>query len=130
MTIEEKRQKIEEHCNSMKSCSDCELRSAELNCWIITTFLSDEDVEVLYKILNYGKADFNWIPCEESLPEGNDNEIPCLVTCSEWDIFDGCWGKKELRIISFITSTKTWNTKSAVRIDAWMYLPDPYGSDD
>ena len=73
---------------------------------------------------------FNWIPCEESLPEGNDNEIPCLVTCSEWDIFDDCWGEKELRIISFITSTKTWNTKSDVRIDAWMYLPDPYGSDD
>ena len=87
-----------------------------------------EEFKELYKILNYGKADFNWIPCEESLPEGNDNEIPCLVTCSEWDIFDGYWGKKELRIISFITSTKTWNTKSAsvVRVDAWMYLPDPY----
>ena len=89
-----------------------------------------EEFKKLYKILNYCKADFNWIPCEESLPEGNDNEIPCLVTCSEWDIFDGCWGKKELRIISFITSIKTWNTKSAVRIDAWMYLPNPYGSDD
>lgn len=75
--------------------------------------------------MNYSHQ-LNWIPCEEFLPEGNDNEIPCLVTCREWDIFDGCWGKTEIRIISFIKKNKTWNTKSDVIIDAWMYLPSPY----
>lgn len=130
MTIEEKWYKIREHCSSKRNCYDCELYKVEPSCWYVSVFGSDEVIEKLYNVLTYGKADFNWIPCEESLPEGNDNEIPCLVTCSEWDIFDGCWGKKELKIMSFITSTKTWNTKSDVRIDAWMYLPNPYGSDD
>ena len=69
---------------------------------------------------------FNWTPCKESLPEGKDNEVSCLVTCREWNIFDGCWGEKEIRIISFATNAKMWNTKSDVNIDAWMYLPNPY----
>lgn len=68
----------------------------------------------------------HWIPCQDSLPESKESVISCLVTCREWDIFNSCWGKKEIRIISFFTSTKSWNTKSDIRIEAWMYLPNPY----
>ena len=70
----------------------------------------------------------DWNTCNEGLPTGEIAEIPCLVTCQEWDIFNGDWGRKEIRIISYSTKLNEWNTKSDLKIEAWMYLPKPYGT--
>ena len=43
----------------------------------------------------------NWIPCDNELPNGAEDEVACLVTCQEWDLFDGKWGDKEVRILSY-----------------------------
>ncbi len=70
-------------------------------------------------------SDF-WIPCSDRLPSGDDSEIECLVTCREWDVFDGSWGEKEIRILSYSVQFKEWNTKADIKVEAWMYLPIPY----
>lgn len=57
MTIEEKRQKIKEHCQSMKYCSWCNLCHIGKDCWDIANDGSDEDVVNLFNILTYGTAD-------------------------------------------------------------------------
>ena len=49
-----KRQKIKEHCNSMKACAYCKLCDVELNCFNVVKYGSDEEVEKLYNILTYG----------------------------------------------------------------------------
>ena len=67
-----------------------------------------------------------WIPCDKELPNGETDEIACLVTCEEWDIFQGKWGDKEVQILSYSTSYKQWNTKSDIRVLAWSILPKPY----
>ena len=67
-----------------------------------------------------------WIPCDVKLPNGSEIEIACLVTCQEWDIFDSKWSNKEIRILSYSTIAKQWNTKSDIRVIAWMPLPKPY----
>ncbi len=67
-----------------------------------------------------------WIPCDKELPNKTGDEIVCLVTCQEWDIFDSTWGNKEIRILSYSTITEQWNTKSDIRVLAWMPLPEPY----
>lgn len=54
MTIEEKRLKIEEYCNSIKACAYCKLCDVELNCFNVVKYGSDEEVEKLYNILTYG----------------------------------------------------------------------------
>ena len=54
MTIKEKRQKIKEHCNSMKACAYCKLCDVQLNCFNVVKYGSDEEVEKLYNILTYG----------------------------------------------------------------------------
>lgn len=54
MTIEEKRLKIKEHCNSMKACAYCKLCDVELNCFNVVKYGSDEAVGKLYNILTYG----------------------------------------------------------------------------
>ena len=66
-----------------------------------------------------------WIPCEDKLPDGSE-EIACLVTCQEWDTFENKWSNKEIRIVSYSTIAKQWNTKSDIRVLAWMLLPLPY----
>ena len=66
-----------------------------------------------------------WIPCDKELPNGEKDEIACLVTCQEWDIFQGKWGDKEVQILSYSTSYKQWNTKSDIRVLAWSILPKP-----
>ena len=70
-----------------------------------------------------------WIPCDEDLPKGENCEIPCLVTCQEWDIFESRWKKSEIRVVSYSTKFNQWNTKSDIRIIAWMYLPSPYNKE-
>lgn len=50
MTIEEKGQKIEEHCK----CSECELSDFGVNCWDIIKYGSWEGVEKIYNKLTYG----------------------------------------------------------------------------
>lgn len=67
-----------------------------------------------------------WIPCSVQLPSGENNEIPCLVTCREWNIFTGKWGDKEIRILSYSTKFNEWNTKSDIIVEAWMNLPNLY----
>jgi hypothetical protein len=67
-----------------------------------------------------------WIPCNKELPKGLEDEIACLVTCQEWDIFNNKWGSKEIRILSYSTIARQWNTKSDVRVIAWARLPTPY----
>ena len=57
MTIEEKRQAIKEHCKTNEDCSYCDLCYIDKNCWHIANNGSDEDVEKIYNILNYGTAD-------------------------------------------------------------------------
>ena len=47
MTIEEKKQKIKEHCNSMKACAYCKLCDVQLNCFNVVKYGSDEEVEKL-----------------------------------------------------------------------------------
>lgn len=55
MTIEEKRQKLKEHCNRMTDCNDCELGGyVTSSCW---RYGSDGVIEELYNILTYGTAD-------------------------------------------------------------------------
>lgn len=70
----------------------------------------------------------NWIPCNNELPNGAEDEVACLVTCQEWDLFDGKWGDKEVRILSYSIKREQWNTKSDIRVLAWMPLPIPYES--
>ena len=65
-----------------------------------------------------------WIT--NDLPKGTEIDIPCLVTCREWDIFGNCWGEKEIRILSYSTLIGQWNTKADIKIEAWMPLPKPY----
>ena len=57
MTLDEKRLKIKEHCNSMIRCFECKLHSVELNCWNVIKYGSDEDVEKVYNFLTYGAVD-------------------------------------------------------------------------
>lgn len=71
------------------------------------------------------EKDFLWIPCCDKLPDENKD---CLVTLREWDIFNGEWGEKEIRIMSY-SKKDGWNTKSDIVIEAWVYLPKPYGDD-
>lgn len=54
MTIEDKKQKIKEYCNSTKACAYCKLCDVELNCFNVVKYGSDEEVEKLYNILTYG----------------------------------------------------------------------------
>lgn len=54
MTIEDKKQKIKEYCNSMRACAYCKLCDVELNCFNVVKYGSDEEVEKLYNILTYG----------------------------------------------------------------------------
>lgn len=55
MTIEEKRQKLKEHCNRMTDCNDCELGGyVTSSCW---RYGSDGVIEELYNILTYSTAD-------------------------------------------------------------------------
>lgn len=54
MTVEEKRQKLKEHCNRMTDCTDCELGYVASSCW---RYGSDGVIEELYNILTYGTAD-------------------------------------------------------------------------
>lgn len=68
----------------------------------------------------------NWIPCDNELPNGAEYEVACLVTCQEWDLFDGKWGDKEVRILSYSIKKEQWNTKSDIRVLAWMPLPIPF----
>lgn len=68
----------------------------------------------------------NWIPCDNELPNGAEDEVVCLVTCQEWDLFDGKWGDKEVRILSYSIKKEQWNTKSDIRVLAWMPLPIPF----
>lgn len=57
MTIEEKKLKIKEYCNSIKACAYCKLCDVELNCFNVVKYGSDEEVEKLYNILTYGTED-------------------------------------------------------------------------
>lgn len=57
MTIEEKRQKIKEHCKTKEDCSCCDLCYIDKNCWHIANNGSDKEAEEIYNILTYGKAD-------------------------------------------------------------------------
>lgn len=68
----------------------------------------------------------NWIPCEKELPDVTEDEVVCLVTCQEWDLFDSKWGNKEVRVLSYSIKNEKWNTKSDIRVLAWMPLPLPY----
>lgn len=68
----------------------------------------------------------NWIPCTDRLPNGNSIDVSCLVTCREWDLFSGSWGEKEIRILSFSIKKNEWNTKSDIKVEAWMPLPKTY----
>lgn len=54
MTIEEKKLKIKEYCNSMKACAYCKLCDVEVNCFNVVKYGSDEAVGKLYNILTYG----------------------------------------------------------------------------
>ena len=54
MTIEEKKLKIKEYCNSIKACAYCKLCDVELNCFNVVKYGSDEEVEKLYNILTHG----------------------------------------------------------------------------
>ena len=68
-----------------------------------------------------------WIPCDEALPKGNSGElIPCLVTCRDWDVFKGCYGNKYAQVIDFNIKHGVWNTKSMIKIEAWMLIPKLY----
>lgn len=67
----------------------------------------------------------NWIPCSEKMPTGDQNEIWCLVTCREWDIFGG-YGNSKVRVLSYMPKSKLWNVKSMLKVEAWMPLPEPY----
>ena len=69
---------------------------------------------------------YQWIPCSYQMPKGNGEEIPCLVTCREYDIFNGRYGEKKVRIISYSTKNKEWNTKSDIKVEAWMLCPPVY----
>lgn len=69
---------------------------------------------------------FEWIPCAVRLPESIEEEILCLVTCKEWNIFTGNWGRKEVRILSYSTILHDWNIKSNIKVEAWVYLPEPF----
>lgn len=69
---------------------------------------------------------YQWIPCSCQMPKGNEEEIPCLVTCREYDFFNGRYGEKEVRIISYSTKNKEWNTKSDIKVEAWMLCPPVY----
>ena len=68
----------------------------------------------------------NWIPCSDRLPNGNEAEIPCLVTCRERDLFSGRYGEKEVQILSFSIKDIDWNTKADIIVEAWTPLPKPY----
>ena len=68
-----------------------------------------------------------WFPCSEILPNV-EAETPFLVTCREWDIFENMWGRKEVRIISYSPKAKSWNTKSDIKVEAWLPLPEVYNS--
>ena len=68
----------------------------------------------------------NWIPCDNELPNGAEDEVACLVTCQELDLFDCIWGDKEVRILSYSIKKEQWNTKSDIRVLAWMPLPIPF----
>lgn len=61
-----------------------------------------------------------------NVPTGTEKNIPCLVTCREWDIFKGCWGEKEVRVLTYSTQENQWNTKADIKVEAWMYLPKTY----
>lgn len=67
-----------------------------------------------------------WIPCNVKMPDGVEDEIRCLVTCREWNILDGKWSEKEVRILSYSTKRNEWNTKSDIKVEAWMPLPPTY----
>lgn len=73
------------------------------------------------------KSNLNeWIPCNKGMPDGTDDEIQCLVTCKEWNIFDAKWEQNEVRILSYSPKLGIWNTKSSIKVEAWMPLPEPY----
>ena len=67
-----------------------------------------------------------WIPCSERMPDGDKNEIYCLVTCREWDMFEDDWGNVKIKILSYLPKAKIWNIKTPVDVKAWMLLPEPY----
>ncbi|MDE6088845.1 MAG: DUF551 domain-containing protein [Oscillospiraceae bacterium] len=69
-----------------------------------------------------------WIPCSSRMPYGIADEIQCLVTCKEWNIFDGKWEESKVRILSYSPKLSMWNTKSNIKVEAWMPLPKPYSN--
>jgi len=65
--------------------------------------------------------DIGWNLCSEKMPVGSGNEVLCLVICREWDIFERHWGREELRILAYNFNHSDWNTKSDIKVEAWMY---------
>lgn len=68
-------------------------------------------------LMNNKNTNF-WIPCNVKMPNGVEIEIHCLITCQEWNIFDGKWSEKEVRILSYSTHRNEWNTKSDIKVEA------------
>lgn len=66
-----------------------------------------------------------WFPCDKVIPDVKQ-ETSFLVTCREWNIFEGTWGEREIRIVSYSPKAKAWNTKSDIKIEAWLPLPEIY----
>lgn len=67
----------------------------------------------------------DWIPCDLELPTGSD-EVMCLVTCRQWNIFMNEWGDKEVKIMAYSVTSNCWNTKGNIEVEAWIPLPKPY----
>ncbi|MDE6019994.1 MAG: hypothetical protein K2H01_03210 [Ruminococcus sp.] len=49
-----------------------------------------------------------------------------FVTCREWNVIEGQWGRNFVRILSYFPQEKMWNTKAMIEVNAWMPLPEPY----
>ena len=64
-----------------------------------------------------------WIDCKSRLP---DSISPYLVSYRQWNIFEHRYNEREIRILMYIPKYKMWNTKSPIKVEAWMPLPEPY----
>ena len=67
-----------------------------------------------------------WIPCSERLPESEEPEILCLVTCQDFNVSECKWENARLGIMSYLTKHRIWNTKALASVLAWMPLPEPF----
>ena len=66
-----------------------------------------------------------WIPCSERMPDGDKNEIYCLVTCREWDMFeDALSSTVHFRVLQYLPDVGCWNVKTPVQVLAWMPIPE------